>query len=121
MTGPTPNVSLLRQTLAYIEAHPEEWNQTNWRCGSTACFAGHAAMLDGGQWEDEFSDDLLARDDDPEASVWKSQGGPPVISVERRARRILGLTGADAGDLFFGYNDLDDLRAWVDAITGGAS
>lgn len=26
------NVELLRQTLAYIETHPEEWDQTEWCC-----------------------------------------------------------------------------------------
>jgi hypothetical protein len=40
------NMQRFRQVLAYIEAHPEEWNQREW-CGSECCFAGHAACFAG--------------------------------------------------------------------------
>lgn len=42
------NGKLLLETLAYIETHPEEWNQEQWRCQTGMCFAGHAALTAGG-------------------------------------------------------------------------
>lgn len=115
----TPNVALLNQTLAHIEAHPEEWKQASWHCGTTACFAGHAAILDGGEWEDAHSDMLLARDDDPREFVY--DGNPAVIDIEDRARWILGLTNDQAAELFEGRNSLDDLREQVAKLTGSGS
>ena len=37
------NLQRFRQVLAYIEAHPEEWNQEN----CNACFLFHAAKMNG--------------------------------------------------------------------------
>lgn len=41
------NTELLERVLRYIELHPEEWDQDNWRCGTSFCFAGHTALLSG--------------------------------------------------------------------------
>lgn len=38
------NEKLLLETLAYIETHPQDWEQGSWRCGTGMCFAGHAAL-----------------------------------------------------------------------------
>lgn len=47
------NVPLLQKALDHIEAYPEEWDQDTWgtrsSCGTTACLAGHIALLTG--WE----------------------------------------------------------------------
>jgi hypothetical protein len=32
-------------TLDYIDAHPEEWDQYWYICGTTACFAGRALLI----------------------------------------------------------------------------
>jgi hypothetical protein len=87
MTAPAPNVDLLRRTLAYIEEHPQEWNQRAWRCGTTACFAGHAVILDGGRWADPAFDDLIARDDDPEEHQTEVGDGLKLVEVKDRAQR----------------------------------
>jgi hypothetical protein len=42
-----PNIELLDLTLWHIENNPETWNQGEWRCGTSYCFAGHAALLSG--------------------------------------------------------------------------
>lgn len=118
----TPNVALLNQTLAYIEAHPEEWDQKTWHCGTTACFAGHAAALNGGEWLGRGSDSLIARDDDPAEDIWAAtEDRPAIVEVDRRAKRVLGLTDYQAEDLFEGGNSLDDLREIVAKLTGSAS
>jgi hypothetical protein len=45
------NLPLLQKALDHIEAHPEEWDQESWgrqtACGTTACLAGHIALMDG--------------------------------------------------------------------------
>lgn len=45
------NVPLLQKALDHVEAHPEEWDQESWGrqtpCGTTACLAGHIALMDG--------------------------------------------------------------------------
>lgn len=40
------NEDLAYQVLDYIREHPAEWNQDTYVCGTTACFAGHAILLD---------------------------------------------------------------------------
>jgi hypothetical protein len=39
------NDALAYQTLDYIREHPEEWDQKDYFCGTTACFAGRAIIL----------------------------------------------------------------------------
>ena len=36
-----------QQVLDQITAHPETWDQTQWHCGTTHCFAGWAQLLSG--------------------------------------------------------------------------
>lgn len=40
------NDDLAYQTLDYIRENPESWNQREYFCGTTACFAGWALTLD---------------------------------------------------------------------------
>lgn len=48
---PLINVPLLKKTLKFIVENPKSWNQASWQsqCGTTCCFAGHAALLDGAE------------------------------------------------------------------------
>ena len=41
------NKERLKQIIDHIEAHPETWNQGDWRCGTTHCLAGHAQIMSG--------------------------------------------------------------------------
>lgn len=116
----TPNVALLKQTLAYIEAHPEEWDQEVYHCRSAACFAGHAATLDGGEWMHADSEYLAARSDDP-ADDTRAYSGGRATWVFYRAQRVLGLTRAQAHGLFDEENNLNALREIVSELTGDAS
>ena len=112
---PALNVDLLDRTLAYIEAHPDEHDQGTWRCGTAMCFAGHAAVLDGGVWAGPEHDELVAMREDP-AEVRRLSSIGEVVHVEDRARRVLGLTGEEAYALFYRAATLDDVRAGVAAI-----
>ena len=117
----TPNVPLLLKALAHVEAHPEEWVQETWRCGTAACFAGHAAMIDGGEWVNDESALMFARDDDPANATWKpffAEDDRKRIDVGDRAKHILGLSTEQADNLFAYSNTLDDLRAEVSRLVG---
>jgi hypothetical protein len=36
----------LDAALAYIDAHPQEWDQSRWVCETGGCVAGHLVHLD---------------------------------------------------------------------------
>lgn len=53
------NLELLNKTMEFIKANPEQHDQGNWishegTCGTTMCFAGHAAALSGAQVPEEY-------------------------------------------------------------------
>ena len=48
------NLELLDLALNYIDEHPEEWDQSTWDCGTTACIAGHMARIAGSPISDKF-------------------------------------------------------------------
>lgn len=102
----------LRETLAYIEAHPKEWHQRTWAtqtaCGTAYCFAGtacHLAGIDDFKWETGFrgrgAEAYYLSDDSP---------------IEEVAQMVLGLTLEQRFELFFGFNTLKDLRYHVERI-----
>jgi hypothetical protein len=45
------NKELMREVLAQVTSHPEEWSQSTWgkktECGTTFCIAGWACILSG--------------------------------------------------------------------------
>jgi hypothetical protein len=102
--------------MEYIETHPDEWVQRSYRCGTAACFAGHAALLAGGEWEtpaeDEGAHRMVAVSDDPERRAWDGR----TIHVVFRAERVLGISRSVSEELFRGTNTLDDLRRIVGEI-----
>lgn len=107
------NIELLDQTMAHIEAHPREWHQRHWRCGTGMCFAGHAATLAGGQWvtgPDDFMSEYLAGD-----SVGDVEWAPV------RAARLLGLDEDQSDYLFAGSNTIEDLRRIVAELKAEAA
>ena len=84
------NIELLDAALAYIDEHPEEWDQSTWDCGTTACIAGHMARLSG-----EYL---------------------PVVVTEAFILRVTGLS--DAHPLFDECNTRAALQVWRDLLAG---
>jgi hypothetical protein len=117
-----PNVALLRQTLTHIEANPQTWDQTTFRCNTGMCFAGWAAELEGGTWYTDASnpvlaDYLVATPEDPADDVVRLvHNDARVILAADRAMRLLGLDYFQAEELFDGANTLDELRGYVDDL-----
>jgi hypothetical protein len=121
----TPNVSLLRKTVEHITAHPEAWDQYVYICGTAACFAGRAVLIDGGRvvLAKNGVPYLAAREDDPADAVMVDKCAEPVVGVRRRARRILGLDTKQALRLFMPTNTVSSLLVQVDELirtAGGA-
>lgn len=136
----TPNVALLRQMLAHIEAHPETWDQATWRnpdaeCGTACCFAGWAVTLAGGQFEASQTvriESLPLSGEAIRALQEVGYGTTGVASIPDAAAWLLGLfeltydeDGTDiyldaypSDDLFSPDNSLDDLRCIVAQLCG---
>jgi hypothetical protein len=100
-----PNFKKLDKVTSYIRKHPEEHSQRNFLvkdknspCGTTACLAGTAVLLEPGytvRWNDHYDEPAVI---DP----FQNQ-----VTVSEAAREILGLTWDQAHDLFYAvvHND----------------
>jgi hypothetical protein len=100
------NVELLKRTLEFIEANPKEWDQKTW-CGTSCCFAGHAAILAGSR--------RVEKAREPGALSWAHVRRPDgkLGLVWEVAERELGLDEWQASELFAADNTLADLRRIV--------
>jgi hypothetical protein len=105
----------IQNIIDYIEAHPEEWDQTEWiaptDCGTAYCVAGHAIAR-----SDRFT--FIRRRSDGASYVRDNQTGAnlPIFDV---AQRLLGLTWYQADRLFDSANSLDDLKHIAKGIANG--
>lgn len=105
------NIPLIRKTMEYIEAHPDEWNQKYWfatsLCGTTMCFAGTVAYLAGATFP-ENNDGYYCTAPDGR-----------VRSIENFAIEQLGLSAAAASDIFLAEPDSPQkMRELVEEIIG---
>lgn len=151
MTELTPNVPLLRSTLAWAEEQaklPElvgNWFQGGWwsgvddiadvlgiheipddNCGTVFCFAGKVAIDAGGVIavsEDGYRSGhyLMATQEEIDADLtsesWRAKAYlTPVVMVDDRAARLLGLDSWRASELFSSTNTIEDLRRIVGEI-----
>lgn len=114
MTETTPNLDLLDRVMDHIDQHPEEWKQSYWitatTCGTAACFAGHACLMEG--WQlfpvsrfGSYRFEMVAKDG-------------AVNDVRDVAVALLGLDEKQAERLFGATNTLDDLHSMVKQIHG---
>jgi hypothetical protein len=98
-----PNYEKCWAVVREIEAHPHEWNQRSWGarndCGTTACFAGRAVLMEGltFRWEALPHGQLACLTEDGK-------------SILQTAMDILELTVAGAEQLFAGANSLEDIK-----------
>jgi hypothetical protein len=102
------NDDLAYQTLDYIREHPEEWNQEVYFCGTTACFAGRAIILEAQNRGLESRRELY----DWRAGGYQGSG--------RLAAKLLGWTDAEAYSVFHDYTqDFDVLEHLVKRVLNG--
>ena len=82
------NIENCKLVLQKIKENPDQWNQGDWHCGTSHCFAGWAQILAG----KEANDGTARRD----------------------ARIFLGLNRHEADYYFSAYRTLDDLETVVE-------
>ena len=97
------NIELLEKTMTFIKDNPTKHDQRVWvndagSCGTTACFAGWAAMLAG--WTAHEVDSCQD------------------IAGEIGAN-LLGLTFQECRALFYGMNTVDELELMVKELVAG--
>lgn len=135
-----PDAKRLRDTLAYIKAHPNEWEQDCWAntCGTSFCFAGHVVHKDR-EWEIVNTRDGEYDDDErPVVIPW-----PTVEEVENEAQpswmtplarnkktgeiqeisdvaEVLLGTAYNSHWLFTGENTLPQLEGFVEDMIDGS-
>lgn len=106
------NIEALEETLAFIEAHPEQHDQSEWgrktECGTTACFAGTRMLLTGRAEYREFPGS-------PVRDLCMTDGG----SFFDVAQEDFDLTYGQATALFLSAQDLVDVRAVIENIKSG--
>lgn len=124
------NKELLRETLQTIKANPQHWNQANWHCGTSHCFAGIVECklrnhpLDNpvkSSWiiENVFDlkDILIANqldDDDRLEELYDCYLGETNTSL--LARIALGINESQGFKLFDEGNTLEDLKCIVEKL-----
>jgi len=102
------------RALRYIQQHPDEWEQANWHCGTTWCFAGHVVRMAGGQWgpEPPWGYSLRGWVLEPDPNF------PADGTVPCRASTLLGLDVPTAMNLFLGHLRFGQLRYRVRKLFG---
>ena len=89
------NAALAYKTLDYIKAHPEEWDQSMWHCGTTHCFGGLVELFTTGNGDE---------------SHWTSTWDV--------AEEALGTDLVESAQLFDDGNTLADLEKIIKTIFG---
>lgn len=120
------NWTLINKTLANIEAHPESFNMQLYAadtryplstdgsapqlCDTTMCFAGWAVFTAG---------ETFAWNTHRSVALFTSEG----ISIEIKARALLGLTYEEADQIFYEtkIQTVDELREHIINVTRGES
>jgi hypothetical protein len=112
VTAPTPNAALAYRVLDHIDAHPEEWDQTDWQCGTSACFAGWAIRFSGGVMDNDIDGTVVAGPAELIGMVADSAALKVLRITDRQA-------GWNAGEwLFSDSNTREDLGRLVAEIFG---
>lgn len=106
----TLNIPLARKVLEHLTAHPDEHRQAQFGmqtpCGTTACIAGTAVLMDS---------DTTVRFDGGVMCCAVEVGGVNV-DIEQRAVTLLGLGGGDTMDLFYDFNEARARRRFGEII-----
>lgn len=125
------NIDLLEATMQAIEANPDAHDQDDWyyhgECGTTYCFAGHAALLAGAPQPPDAENNLSWRvppellgsrlvDDGIQLYVASALGRDGLLSVQDFAFISLGINTAQRQYLFTSAETPQELRTLVDLI-----
>ncbi len=118
------NVELAEEVLSYIHDHPEEHDQNQWgertACGTSMCFAGHAALLAFGA--ENIAWTRYVNDPDAEAAFIRHvKVFGTHMSVGDAAQKALGLEDWQRTELFLNAMSLEEVELCIDAFKRGVS
>lgn len=91
----------LEMAMAHIEAHPEEWDQSKWICGTKACLAGRIALMAGAVPAEHGLRTDVGRTVTFDGRAW---------DVRELAVELAGITSWEAQHLFNAGRTLPELR-----------
>lgn len=119
---PPLNEPLIAAVFEQISAHPDSWDQSEWAqtshtCGTTACFAGWAAQLNGHTrllWTNYASHDDLDDEDGLKVAINLEVDTGEHVRIDEFAARVLGLTPDEATRVFGAPTGLINMRALFD-------
>lgn len=125
-----PNIELMDRVAAYIEEHPEDHYQEDWRCGTAACFAGWTALLSGAQWVcpvweaptapvDHIDENGFVHVHNMYRVIDPKSGLRVPVGVY--AQKILGITAWEADELFDPDNDIGHIKVIIDGYRAVAA
>lgn len=107
------NVPLMRKTLEFITEHPDQHDQDHWglrtECGTTACMAGWAVQLAGGEL-------IFGTAGEAQKCLHPEDG---LRRTEYAAQDLLNLTSHQANEMFWSANTISDLWAMAERFTDG--
>lgn len=99
------NLELLKATWEFIKKNPSKHQQSdfinNTQCGTTMCFAGHAAVLSGAEFPTDPQDSswfLTPEGKLTEKNEWGQRDG---IYIEQYAMDVLGMSYDEAQFIFY--------------------
>lgn len=123
------NRELLKNTMALIKYKPETHNQSTWvtmddssPCGTTMCFAGHAAVLAGAEIPDPTKHlvaDWYIRKSDLAYLNYQAAAGTSMSerkSVREFAKDNLGIIDMEANYLFDGDRTVEEIELAVQEL-----
>jgi hypothetical protein len=112
------NVEKCEEVLQFIKDHPEKHDQGTWGhetdCGTAACFAGWAVLLNGYELQLQFGDPFGGHCFDV-----KSLKTGVRSAVATAAAEVLELTYGEAMTLFHAGNTFEELEQMVKNISNG--
>ncbi len=142
------DIDRLRQTLDYIKANPQNWDQSAWAalvtpttrdadgdlvvcpfpdegngqqtiCGTAYCFAGHVTLNAG--YRPIFNKEQAEIvGGQARTTAWQARNNfGEVVAIDHFAREWLDLTDEQARYLFHGQNTLEVLEHMVDNLGRG--
>lgn len=101
----TLDIPFARKVLEHLIAHPEEHRQANFgmrtACGTTACIAGTAVLMDPDTQVQWTSDGAM---------TYAVQVGEDLVDITDRAAALLGLDFDDANRLFYIFGNMESLK-----------
>lgn len=128
--GHPPNYKLMRYIIQLIKLNPDHWNQHEWRCGTSFCFAGFVDLIAAYQHDkntlgsnftvvktsDRFNPITLVRNKYYK-KLWKERGFDiENLTLDNTSQLFLGINNAAKDELFKASNKIEDLENIIEII-----